>query len=222
MIKTNHKSTKMLDKHLLGLYGQELWYLAVSIKDKCEEIFEKAPVPEKDGYITVDPEVHTLISSVLSHSANIKKLLKTPTQKQRNESTAAYNLRQHRAKELAEVFKDISLSEIMNAKVRNTLEHFDEYLDQSIVQLSDSKKRKSPWAAYNMVLSKKDIFNPHAFPVRVYISEERKFYNMKWSIDIGLIYQQSEAMIEVLQKTGEFPEGAEHGGLLIQFEREKT
>ena len=92
----------------------------------------------------------------------------------------------------------IKLAELLNAKVRNTLEHFDEYLDEANLALSDARVPPSPMAAYNMVLSRWDAINPRVYPIRLYISAERKFYNMKWSVDLDAINKEASAIAERL------------------------
>ena len=188
------------DSKLYSLYLHELWWLAHGIKTKTERLFEEAKVPDEGNIIQVSPELHSLIASVLSEAANLKKLLVTPSTRLNGESGRLYRLRRARASSLNKLLDGISLAEVLNAKVRNTLEHFDEYLDEANLAISEAKAPPSPMAAYNMVLSRWEVFNPRVYPIRLYISSERRFYNMKWSVDLNAMNQEATAIVERLGK----------------------
>jgi len=210
-----HEPLDITKTKLFSLYFHELWWLSSGIKKKSENIFLEAKVPDSGYLMQVSPEVHSLIASILSDAANIKKLLITPSARLNGESAAQARLRKARAGHLANFLKAVELKELLNHKVRNTLEHFDEYLDEANLRLSEVKNPPSPMAAYNMILSHWDVISPRIYPVRVYISSERKFYNMKWSVDIGQIYQEACAILEALGEMPEFKAPAEPGGLMI-------
>ncbi len=207
--------TAGLNKHLLGLYRHELWYLASSIVERCRKVFDQTPPAETDHYIKVAPEVHAEIFGILSHAAGLKKLIRTPTAQLKDESKRVYRLRRHRTDVLASLLGGLELKEILQARVRNSIEHFDEYLDSAIVQISDSSSSKHPWAAYNMVLSDRAVFDPEPFHIRVYIASERKFHNMKWSINIGRLHDEAEQILIRLHSAGIVEEGQDPGGMLV-------
>lgn len=204
------------DTKLFSLYVHELWWLANGVKQKTEHLFAEAKVPEEGNLIQVSPELHSLIASVLSDAANLKKLLVTPSSRLNGESGRQFRLRRGRAQALAKLLEGVVLNELLNAKVRNTLEHFDEYLDEANLAVTEAKTPPSPMAAYNMVLSRWDVFNPRVYPIRVYISEERKFYNMKWSVDLGAMNTEANAVVERLARLmGAAKEGP--GGLMLHL-----
>ena len=209
------RDLRLEDTKLFTLYFHELWWLAHSIKTKAERLFSEATVPETGNLIQVNPDLHSLIASLLSDAANLKKLLITPNTRLNGESGRRFRLRKARAAALREVVSRISLAEILNPKVRNTLEHFDEYLDEANLALSEATTPPSPMAAYNMVLSRWEVFSPRVYPVRVYISSERKFYNMKWSVDIDAMYKEASAVVECLAAHPAFSKSEGPGGLMI-------
>jgi hypothetical protein len=96
---------------------------------------------------------------------------------------------------------------------------FDEYLDEANLKLSREIQPPSPMAAYNMVFSHWEVTNPKVYPVRLYISSERKFYNLKWSVDIGKIYKEATAILSELKKLPEFSQQKELGGLMVRLDR---
>jgi hypothetical protein len=206
---------KLEDTKLFTLYFHELWWLAHSIKTKAEKLISEATVPETGNVIQVNPDLHSLIASLLSDAANLKKLLITANTRLNGESGRQFRLRKARAAALRELVSKVSLAEILNAKVRNTLEHFDEYLDEANLAVSEAKTPPSPMAAYNMVLSRWEVFSPPVYPIRVYISSERKFYNMKWSVDIDAMHQEASAVLGCLSAHLAFAKGEGPGGLMV-------
>lgn len=202
------------DTKLFTLYIHELWWLANGVKQKTEHLFAETKFPDEGNIIQVSPELHSIIASTLSDAANLKKLLVTKESQLSGESGRQFRLRLGRTQALAKLLEGIALNELLNAKVRNTLEHFDEYLDEANLAVTEAKKPPSPMAAYNMILSRWDVFNPRVYPIRVYISEERKFYNMKWSVDLGAMNTEAKAVIERLtQFMGSAKAGP--GGLML-------
>ena len=162
--------------------------------------------------------MHSLIASILSDAANLRKLVVTPHTRLGGESGRQFRLRKARAAALREAIKDIELVELLNSKVRNTLEHFDEYLDEANIALSEAKTPPSPMAAYNMVLSRWEVFTPPVYPVRLYISSERKFYNMKWSVDIDAMHKEARAVVERLAQSDVFGNTESPGGLMVRLD----
>jgi len=207
------------DTKLYILYFYELWWLSHSISKKCETLFEKTKIPDTGFLIHVNPEIHSIIASLLSNASNIKKLIDTPTGKLRGESSAQAKLRKERAEILNEKIQSIELTEILNQKIRNTLEHFDEYLDEANLKLCRDIQPISPVAAYNMVFSHWEVTSPRVYPIRLYISSEHKFYNMKWSVYIGKIYEEAIAILLDLQKLPEFSQKENLGGLIIRLDK---
>lgn len=205
---------------LFSIYFHEFYWLSHSIKTKAERLFDEARVPENGFFIQVNPELHSLIASILSDAANLKKLIITPNTRLNAESGSQFRLRKMRAATLKETIKEIPLTEILNSKVRNTLEHFDEYLDEANFLLTNAKNHPSPMAAYNMVLSHWEAISPRVYPIRLYISSERKFYNMKWCVDIGAMYFEADSIIKQLSSNPAFTNNANEGpgGLLLRID----
>jgi hypothetical protein len=215
----NKSRIKLEDTKLYTLYLNELWWLSHSIYQKCENLFSETTIPENGMLLQVNPKIHSLIASLLADASNIKKLIDTPTGKLHGESSAQARLRKERASALKNKIGSIELTEMLNHKVRNTLEHFDEYLDEANLKLSRETHSSSPMAAYNMVFSHWEVTTPSVYPIRLYISSERKFYNLKWSVDIGKIYEETKAILTELKKIPEFSQQEELGGLMIRLNR---
>lgn len=215
---TKPADIKFEETKLFSLYFHELRWLAHSIQTKAEKLFEEAKIPDEGYVIQVNPELHSLIASILSDAANLRKLVVTPHTRLSGETGRQFRLRKARAAALHEVIKGIQLVELLNSKVRNTLEHFDEYLDEANIAVSEAKTPPSPMAAYNMVLSSWDVFMPPVYPVRLYISSERKFYNMKWAVDIDAIHKEASAIVERLAHSDVFGKKESPGGLMMRLD----
>lgn len=215
-ILQREKKNTVVNPSLFSLYFHELGWLCSAIIGDCEAIFENTPILGKEHYIKVAPEIHARISSVLINAANIKKLVNSARTKFKNESIAIFELRQHRAETLRETLSGIRIEEMFDNKVRNSLEHFDEYLDEDILRLSKIENVKDPMAVYNMVLSHREVFSPSVYPIRLYIASERKFYNMHCSIDIGKLYDEACLILKRLKSSGVFPEEGP-GGLMLKL-----
>lgn len=84
---------------------------------------------------------------------------------------------------------------MFNSRVRNTLEHFDEYLDDAVLEYESGElEKKAPMALYNVNNLELGVITPAPYPIRLYVSEERKFYNMGHAIDIGALYAEAQAI----------------------------
>ena len=104
-------------------------------------------VPNK--YFFIRPEVFTRIANIQVHSANIKKLLFLTPRKQK-EAKYKYHYRKQRVSQLQEYFDLENLTEIRNAEARNSLEHYDERLDNISLRLWNGTiamhfRRKMRW-----------------------------------------------------------------------------
>jgi hypothetical protein len=208
---------KASETALFRVYLHELFMLAKSVRDRCETVFAKTPPPQTGYYINVDPDLHSAINAILIDAANIKKLIQTSPKRRRGESKKVYDLRQERSHLLRDLLAGIQLDDILDTKVRNTLEHFDEYLDETNVRLSSGKAPPAPMAAYNMAFSEWGVTVPRCFPLRLYVADERKFYNMKYSIDLARLREQAIAILDRLA-VSEFMRGiSEPGGLMVRL-----
>lgn len=212
---SSNKKISVEKSKFFSIYIHEVWRLATEIIVNCEYVFNEAKVPDKGHSIQVSSNIHSHIIYVLINSANLKKMIFTSPNRARDESKKQYEFRVERSKLLKELFNGIDIIEIKNNKVRNTLEHFDEYIDKENLRFAGGEAEVGLRAAYNMTLSDWDVFFPRVYPVRLYVANEKKFYNMSFSIDIGKIYEEARAIIERMKSLEIFKNEDEAGGLLI-------
>ena len=212
-------SAKAVNNSLLSsMYLLELWLLADNVREQCERIFQITQIGPGETFLRVSKEVHGLIASILSNAANIKKLLDTRASQRKHESKIAYAMRQRRSKALSDILNGIELEFLLESKVRNTLEHFDEYLDEADELVTIKGHPTATLAVSNMVLSHWDsMAGESIYPIRVYIVSERKFYNMKWSIDLGKIHAESLLIVERFKSNPETEMLTETGAICVRL-----
>ena len=201
-------------EYMIDIYINELFWLLTSIKSKCERLFEITKVPEKGQTIQIDLESNSLIKSIVDDSAEVANLIQ-PRERRKDEPTEKYLFRKHRGEYLFNFFKDVAISEILNHKIRDSIEHFDKKLDRLTHDISEKAVKKPQTLAYNMAISDKATMSPFPLPVRIYVSSERKIYNMLWQLDIGKIYTECTSMIEALKNIENLKRTKEPGSLIL-------
>lgn len=212
---SNNKKIPVEKSKFFHIYIHEVWRLATEIIVNCEYVFNEAKVPDEGYSIQVSSNIHSHIIYVLINSANLKKMIFTLPNRGKDESKKQYEFRLERSNLLKQLFNGIDITEIKNNKVRNTLEHFDEYIDKENLKFSGCELDSGLRAAYNMTLSDWDVFFPRVYPIRLYVANEKKFYNMNFSIDIGKIYEEAKAIIDRMKSLEIFKNEDEAGGLLL-------
>ncbi|WP_239614694.1 hypothetical protein [Cohnella mopanensis] len=201
--------------NIQSLYFHELANLSFNIIEYCNAIFKKTETSSVPSYILVSPELHSKINTVLINAANIKKLVKTNPNKRMRETENQFQIRIMRSNTLWKSIKDLNINEILNTKVRNSIEHFDEYLDEWLANVEDYHTSKVFMGIYNMTFSAREIYKNDILPIRLYIVSERTFYNLKYTINIGTIYDEASRIFNQMQKYNVLSEDNHVGGLMI-------
>lgn len=190
---------KIEDTALATVYLSELYSLAFFIRKKCQSLFDNTK-SENDGsyYIFAKPEIINDISSILTDAANLKKLITTSPIKKDREKTISFKFRKSRSEFLMSLLNGIELTEILNVKIRNTLEHFDEYLDNANIDITLNGSKGYNVAICNIALSSRHAMQGNIYPLRFYIADEKVYHNFKWQVDIGLIHEEACSIITLL------------------------
>jgi|GEM_PF-1160982 len=191
----NKKKYKFFESLLYSNYKRELYYLCHQIDIKASTLFSVYDnLNTEHGFIT-DINCLDQISSILSYAARVQELT-IYTNKNKIHAERAFLIRS--------MFDFLNINEIFNKKVRNTIEHFAQYLDNTNKKHTLYNTKKRYLVAFNMVISKWEkliesdlpftLYSISAmpdtplYPIRIYVSGERKFYNMDWSIDLNALY----------------------------------
>ncbi len=175
-------------------------------------MFSKYPVTSDEVYISADIDALDLVYSLLSNAAKVQEL-----------ATFYKDSAQHRdrAEYIKGILKSLNISELFKKKVRNTVEHFAEYLDEANKNHTLFRNPQRYFVAYNLVISHWTVLNTDKFPfqlyktpqlelplypVRIYISSQRKFYNMDWSIDLNALSNEARLIKEHMKDQKYFKE----------------
>ncbi len=188
------------------VYVSELYWLTHESVRVCDRIFESVePAPPGQYYLRVDFDIHSRIYGVLNNAARIRALIK-PRPRRRDQSARQYAFQDHRTKWLAGLVAGLPTDEIFHAKVRNSLEHFDEYLDTSAIRLADRVNGgRGTVMPLDMTFSEPSVLStltPDSvvYPLRVYLAEERVFENCGVRIDLGKLAAECEGLRGRLQE----------------------
>lgn len=209
---------KLVLNYMISIYENELYWLLSAIKSNCEKLFEIAKVPETGYVIQVDFEAHSLIKSIVNNAAQVANLI-DPRPKMRDEDKARYEFRKKRGDRLKGIFNGINVKIMLDRTLRNSIEHFDERLDNLVRKVSKSASKKVHFLSHNMVLSDKAVMNPFPTPISVYVSSGKIFYNMAWTFNIGEIYDVSKLMLQKMETLEAFTKIKDSGGLLVIIPR---
>ena len=206
--------------HLADVYLWEAFWLADSIVHWCDDVFAKAPPPPPD-YIKIEPELMQLLQSVVSASARLRTLLvERPHRDKRNQSALDHAVQVRRARWIGSVvLAGLKLPTIATSGVRNSLEHFDQYIDSEAIRWLRGGLPPRKGLPVDMVMSARastmDLLKAEVL-IRVYVAAERRFVNSDTEIDMAALQAEASAVRERLRPwiEAKVPKG-EHGGFVV-------
>lgn len=190
---------------LASIYVRELYWLAYQVIEKGNRILQSHPRAPDKFYAAADTNTLDIAYSMLSDAAKIAELLHPPRNKKINLERAAY---------LRSLIAPANVSAIVDKKVRNTIEHYGEYLDDANYIHSTFEPKKLYLVAFNFVFSHLVPSNDSAypfpvfespldgqviFPVRVYVASTGVLHNLFWSVSLGVLMQQASDVREALK-----------------------
>jgi hypothetical protein len=196
---------------LFVLYVHDLLWLTDNIVRGCASVFSETPSDKK--YISVSPVIHAQIAGVLGDAAKVGRLVFPSEQRSSKEGRRAFAMKLARAEALQEMLAGLDLTQIRDTTARNSIEHFDERLDAA--NAAGQRAARGTMAAYNLILSHREIFTTPLLPIRVYIAVERRFLNLKWSADLGKLHTEATSVLDRLRAL--VPRLKEPGGLMIHL-----
>lgn len=190
---------------MAGVYLVELFELAAQVVAAVDTAMPLVPTPDPEHeFIVVNHEIHRKLLGALAAAARIRALFaergsnskQTPLEHKVSVRRAAW-LRQ-------EVLADIDLGVLEDAQVRNTIEHFDEYIDRAALQAFGGEIPLPALIPVDMALSARNVLNqfavhghePTIYWVRVYVSGEHRFINCGHEIDIDALRSVAAAIKE--------------------------
>lgn len=151
---------------------------------------------EKLKRASANTKVHRHLQSALTSGASIKKLL-YPSERKGSDGRS----RTERAEHLLKFLNGIELPTIRDSKIRNSLEHYDEFLDDYVKKVS-SRELDDTITCYNWIGSDMPLNsrngNEAVYPLRVFFGDTQKYRNGSLEIDINALYWESVSIIEQL------------------------
>lgn len=168
----------------LGVYISELYWLAKQVEEDTTRIFDDTPPPTRpgEGYIRVDHALHGRILAVLLAAARVRALLRA---RNRDGSRTQQEVLVRRIAALRQVLDGVDLTQVLDGAARNSIEHFDEYLDDAAIQSYRGEIPRPTLFAVDMLLNTRSVLRqfdvrgerPTIYFVRAYIADERVFSN---------------------------------------------
>jgi hypothetical protein len=180
----------------------ELHGIADAVVQGTETVFDRVRTSEGDAaYIQVDHGVSGILVDAVTNAARIRSLL-VARPRDRSESAVTFELRARRAAWLREeVLQGVRLNIVLGASVRNTLEHFDEYIDD-LARRAAKKQIPTP------ILVPVDFLMSHGRtldfllqrsggivrPLRGYYADERLFVNAGREVNVDALNAECRAI----------------------------
>jgi hypothetical protein len=168
----------------VGVYISELYWLGRQVEADTTRIFDDTPPPARpgDGYIRVDHALHGRILGVLLAAARIRALLRP---RDRGDSRAQREVLARRTAALRQVLDGVDLSPVLDGAARNSIEHFDEYVDEAAIKSYRGAIPRPTLFAVDMVLNTRSVLErfdvrgerPTIYFIRAYVADERVFSN---------------------------------------------
>ncbi|UTH13284.1 hypothetical protein [Macrococcus equipercicus] len=212
-----------MKQDILLNYYQELYALSkeiIRIYDSFipELISKHENSEEGKEFLEVNPEAFLKLSAIFVHSHNIRKLL-IPTARGKKESKRLYDFRCERALNLQRHIPIDNLNELLNSKIRNTIEHYDERLDSVNLKI-DNKTLKSKYSAVfsNMIISSEKVpemlFEGDVYYLKTFVIESRNYRNLDFSSNVEKLYEEVKIIKDIIEENFDLPT-LEGGGIYV-------
>jgi hypothetical protein len=191
---------------LVAAYVQELHSLASDVVRLAEDVFKAAPRPKTtDDYVRVDHVIMGKLFKLLGDAARISAML-TERSRRRNQKAREYEVHRRRVEWLLnEALKGVRLQRVFDAKVRHTLEHFDEYIDRTAIKYATGQVQTPSVAPIDFVFSRRRALaralqeKPrNIYLMRVYIASERVFINCGHEIGVQTLHDECRRIVRRL------------------------
>ncbi|MFZ5597102.1 MAG: hypothetical protein ACOY31_08845 [Bacillota bacterium] len=185
-----------------AIYFQELFFLCSQLNRNCDAIFNSAGTWEKDYFSLASPELLALIVNVLGDCLKIKNIIDTPETRLENEPKITFDFRRARAEVIKKTIARDKIAEILDDKLPENLDDLNKSIDSRKNIYSEGGEKPIVYAAYKMTLSNLKMDSERVTPIRLYVANERKFYNLRYTVDIGKIYSEASLILEKIYQEG--------------------
>lgn len=198
-IMINHYLAELasLSSEIIRIFD-EIDSIVHSYKPGMHGVFSFPKIPGE--FFFIQSEVFTRISSIQVHSANIKKIL-FPTPRKKSEAEYKYTYRVNRTDEIQKYFDLDKISEIRNSDVRNSLEHYDERLDNISIKIPNGTLSKDYHiVATNIIISSDGALYGNPYYLKCYVIDTRTYKNAEKESNLGQLILEAKYIYEITQK----------------------
>lgn len=194
------------DSPLGSLYIRELYWLARGVSERLDALFAsfRPPKDPSSSYLLVDPNLHREIQAILGDAGKTRLLL-VDRPKRRDQSPREYAIQCRRAEWLRSLLDRLDIGPVLDAGVRNSLEHFDEYVDEMSLAAYDGEIPCPTSIAVDIATWDRGgltalIIEPGwtVYALRLYVASERIFTNCQHEVDLGALREASSSIQERL------------------------
>ncbi len=201
-----------MSQRLHTIYFAELYRLAhdvVAAIGRASKVLEGRQ--NQDFLITAPEPMDSLIAAV-GAAANLSKLL--DDNRPRRMSDDAWDVRRQRVASLRSALAGLELPTILSRDLRNSIEHFDERLDELVAEERNTSGRS---LIYNMTVSRLAVLPPlgvpgELFPLRVFEASTGILSNFGEQIDTQELAEEAASIMAALDRAG-FKEKL--GGMIV-------
>lgn len=190
--------------------------LSKSIVKDCDVIFNSLTVPDEGYLLTVDYENQYLINSIIVSAGNIKKMVQPTTSRYKHETKKQHKYRIGRGDYLFDLLNLTGKETILNTKVRNSIEHFDEKIDSLVSKKENNNEKLLNHRSllYNMSLSSRAVFSPEPYYLKAYIVKEKTAFIDNKPINLEIIKKES---LEIIDRISELFNEEPSGGSIMKL-----
>ena len=71
---------------------------------------------------------------------------------------------------------------------------------------------------YNMVLSSWSVFDKKSLPLKVYVADERKYFNLELVADLNALHEECTDLVNRIRAIDAFKHGDGPGGMMVRVE----
>ena len=190
-----------------GVYLNELYWLSRETSELCDAVFQAVVPPPSahESFVQIDHEVHNKIYRALNNAARINSLIKDRPRKMGSQSAGQYEIQRQRVRWLTAILDGIVIQELRSSRVRHSLEHFDEFIDETALKSIRGGIPMPTFFPLDMVLGRESTMQDftvnhmgatHTYPLRVYLAEEQVFINCGKRINLADVATECRAIAE--------------------------
>jgi len=201
------KFEKIENSAFLPFYTNELWSISKSIVNLGNQLYSidlylKYADDNTIRVLSSISEIHEIISSILSHTSRLDKLLRSSGQRG-DENEDAFNFRKERCAFLRKTFlpKKKNPFEIFKSSIRNGIEHFDERVDLMCYKIiAGDELINNKTLLCNITATNSNCFNnwDDVLPFKVFIINTGEYFMVDQNFE-----KQSILIYDILNEVAE-------------------